>query len=542
MIKALMMRPGSAFYRCLILLRAEFQKNICSFLFPLPFFAPLFIYCRAAGAIPVELGEAGAWAFLFTAAVLAMVYGLQCFSSESDRRTMDFLLCRPLSLYCIIAVKYVLSLLFFLGWLAAFSALLRFNLEKLPLVEGMGPEWILLVFLSIHGMSFFAGLLAKGLERFFAVFCMTGLMCLACYNIWKLSFDLAKANFYWHDIPPRIYGFIRHDILICLGLLSLATPLAGALWFLRGRVKIRMFKPARYLMGAWTGAYLLLFFATYLFSPILWPDENGKYGDWHKKAGIVLVSGNGADLRGESGERDRIYITRMHGKGRELYCGGRIDYPRFSPDGKYLVFSEDGILKLMRIHDRKTAALCRGDIADWSRDGRQIIFARRIGPKGLSRIYLYDLSGKKWKPAAEMELGISGLAWDSAGNRIYLAGYFHELMCLDLKTQKLRNYYFLEEETPRMNLGVLHPTVVLNTAENMFWVGVIYGRKLRFYSVDCGSGAVRLEEDQMDIRIQTGAPLLLHPDFSTFIYPRIDGTFVYQGTTFSGRKHHKQDR
>ena len=78
----------------LCLVEKEFRQNLWIYLGPLLAFTPLAVL-RIAGSVPLALGTGASLALLVAAAVMAIVFGLQSFGAESDRRTLDFLLARP---------------------------------------------------------------------------------------------------------------------------------------------------------------------------------------------------------------------------------------------------------------------------------------------------------------------------------------------------------------------------------------------------------------------------------------------------------------
>ena len=530
-------------YKALVFLGSEFRRNLISFLLPLPVFLFAAVYMRLTGANGAQLGTTGIWGYLVFFAILAMVYGLQCFSSEADRKTLDFILSRPISPFMILTVKYLSSIAVFLGWLAAAIPLLKPDLKKLPLMPGMGQEWILLIFLVIHGMSFFAGLLAKGLERFFVVSFLSALMGWLCYHIWNMAFSLMSSNYYWFDIPPRLHDFVARGIPLYLACLSLAAPLVGTLWFLRSRTRPWQYKPIRRLAGVWAATYIMVLLAQRLFSPPVWPDINAVCGDWHEKGGIVLVSAvkTGKKTQENAGgpkrQNSRLSIGPLGGRQKTYYTGVNIKKPRFSPGGDMVVFSEDGQLRLLKIRERKVVKLGPGDIASWSHDGKRLIFAHIIGRNGLSRIYELNLENYQKVQVTEEEFNLADLAWDSINHKLYMVGYLHTISCLDLDT--MRKYNFKADEAlNKVVLGVVNPSTVLSMEDGRLFIGVIYARKLQIFALDLKTGDITLTEDKLDIRLQTGAPLLIHNKFKAFIWPRIDGSFEYQGTYFYAVKEH----
>jgi ABC-type transport system involved in multi-copper enzyme maturation permease subunit len=520
---------------------AELKRNLLVFLLPTPFFIGLKIYQSCNGTH--SLGLYGTWTMLIMAAIFAMTYGLQCFSNETDKRTLDFILTRPLSPYLIISVKYGLSLLFLLGWFTIFTGAAPLSLNLLPLVEGMGLTWILLILLMIHSISFFSGLLARGLERLFVITVLTGLLAGICYYFWSSCFSLIKANVYWFDILPVQLYFIKVVIPTYLALLCLATPFTGTVWYLRSRIPIWHFNPAKWLFGFWLASYGVVLVCLWLLAPPVWPDETTFYGDWHDRGGIVLsgplkIVGEDSIHKIDNNQVTTcdISLSQLGRKSHRIYMGQNIIKPHFSPDGAKLVFTEQRQLKILDLKTRRRTLIGPGDIAAWSADSRKLICARHIGKEDLSKLFIYDLDTKTVHPIGH-NLPVSAFAWDSARDTIYYLGYKTEVSSFNLITKQIKSFTTkFDREKPLNYYGIIIPNMLfVPETGNIVW-GHVCEDELRIYELDPQSGGITLAENLVSPRMKNAAPVLINPNYQAFIWQRQDGSFVYQATRYAGRE------
>ncbi|NLG85015.1 MAG: hypothetical protein GX493_10515 [Firmicutes bacterium] len=520
--------------RLIAVIRTELAGSGISYLFPLPFYLGLLLYLRISGLSTLGVKAGGLWGLLVAAGLLAMVYGLQSFAKEADRKTLDFTLSRPVPVCGLVLGKYLLSLAVLLGWTFLFAPLLRFDLTELGLSKGMGPEWILLFLLSVHAMSFLAGIISRGLERFFLVIVLSGVMGSLCYFLWKAAFDLMTANYYWFDIPPVLLGAVSRGVPYYLGFLSIVPPVALVLWHLAGRPRPWTFPPLRRTFTAWGLTGLLLGLLYLVFSPPLWPDRTAVAGDWRGDRIVYVTKGVPSDkevlIVGKGlKEAGTLKIARLWGRTRAVYTGVNLAKPRFSPDGRLVAFVEDGWIKVIGLRDRQVTTIGRGDAAAWSHDGRRLVIARRVGKRGLSRLFLAEIGGRrKPVPLTEKTFNLADLAWDSRAGKLYLVGFFKDLSCLDLETGAVTSFSFPKGDEPSIYLGVIEPATVLDAQGGRLYLGLIDRYRLQLYALDLRAGSLDLVEEKVDRRLQTGAPLLLQPSAKAAILLRIDGSFAYQ--------------
>ncbi len=525
----------------IIYLKFELQKNRLAFLAPLPFLLALLLYNFVFKQNFSHYGVTGLWILLIFFTILALLYGMQCFSGEADRRTLDFLLTKPLSPYLIIGVKYFTSLIIFLFWWYLAQQIIPIDLTPLPLATGMSLDWIFLIFLIVHAMSLFAGLLTKGLERIAAVFLLTIGIAWLSYQSWFKVFQLIDLGFYWEDIPPRLLYFLTNILPFCLTIFALALPLTGAVWHLKSRIKLWRFKPFLYLSGVWGGFWVILLGLQYFFSPYLAPAPTAKTGDWHDKTGVILAGPLDSSYEFRMMRQpipSQLTISTPHHSAHVLYRGIGLSNPRISPNGRMVVFTEKDQLRILDLNTQQLTKLGTGWLAAWSHDNQALMIA--IGnPKKSSRLIQLDLRTKR-KTIIKEQLPLNSFAWDSKHQQVYL---FHqkELSRLDLHTSSLE-VLKASSEIKFDNFLTAPPTVIFDHEANCLLMAQLFQQEIHVFRIDLTTHAVSLSELKTDFRLKSGAPVLLSSDGMNLLCPRIDGGYIYGSTYYSfGKKHHHEE-
>lgn len=528
-------------FNSLLLTGNELKRNVIAWLALLPVLLGTIWWSSRYDWEPISLNITGTWLYLLTGIILIMVYGLQSFSNEADRKTLDFILTKPISLYSIVITKYLTGQILFWGWFCAFNFFLKPNLTLLTLPKGIGPEWILLVILIVHAVSFFSGLLARGLERFFVITVMTLIMGFGAYYLWHKIFILITANFLWFDIPPQLLFFLEKLFPYYLTALGLLAPIIGVIWYLKSRIQLWRFKPAIRLFGIWMLTLLIIQLAGFLFSPPVWPDRNAKSGDWFEKSGIVLTGVKNERSGSKSTPQSYLNFNRFGQKPQVIYTGIGTDLkkPRFSPDGKRIVFSENGRLKILDLVKKKSTEIGEGEVATWADDGMRLIAGKKVGPKGLSLLYLIDLKNKKTSQLTSQRLDITDLVWDSERERLYILGFTDQLKLMNLTDNSVKELPFPENEKPKY-FGVIKPSIRFQNKDHLIFIGQVFAQTIKVYILNLENESIYLSEEKSDFRILTNGPLLFNQDGTAYLWPRIDGGFVYQANYYE-RGHHEHN-
>lgn len=518
----------------------ELKRLFIPWLAPLPVLIGTVWYSSKLGWEPVSLNSTGTWLYILAGIILIMVYGLQSFSSEADRKTLDFILTKPVSQYSIIFAKYFTGLFIFCCWWHIFAFFSTPNLSLLNLPQGFSNEWLILLLLIIHAVSFFSGLLARGLERFFVISVMALTMGSMSYYLWNKLFTLVSANFLWFDIPPRLLSFLEKLLPYYLTFLSLLAPFIGVIWILKSKTRLWRFKPALGLVGIWSLSFGTVIIAYYLFSPQVWPDRNARFGDWSPKDDIVLIGINEIANSQANAHQSYLSLNRLGRKPHLIYTGNDLKNPRFAPDGSRIVFSENGRLHIYVPAKKAVFDIGEGNVATWDKVGEKLIAAKQISNQGLSRLYLIDLINNQTQELTSDPIKVTDLIWDSDTNQLYIWDFTNRLNRMNLKDKIIKELKFPEKEQPHF-FGVVKPNIRFQKEDRLIFIGQVFDRTVKVWVLNMDNEVIWLSEEKSDFRILTNGPLLLNQESTAYLWPRIDGGFVYQSTYYDRNHDHEHD-
>ncbi|NLW48642.1 MAG: hypothetical protein GXY86_15110 [Firmicutes bacterium] len=518
-----------------LLTRNELKRYFISWLAPLPILIGAVWYSASLGWEPLKLNLTGTWLYLITALILIMVYGLQSFSNEADRKTLDFILTKPISPYSIIFTKYFTGLIIFWGWWWAFGLFLAPDISLLNLPHGVGIQWIVLILFTVHGVSLLSGLLAKGLERFFVISLMTLTMGSGAYFIWYRIFSLVSLNYLWFDVPPQLLSLLEKKLPYYLTFLCLLAPLVGVVWSLKRKLQFWRFKPALGLIGIWLLTFSMVAIAYNIFTPPVWPDPNAQSGDWSLENQFAIV---GTATHSEA-TTDRSYLSlaRLGQKPRLIYTGTKLQNPRFAPNGKSMVFSENGRLKIYDLVRKTFTDIGEGPVATWDETGTRLIAAQTIDSEGLSHLNLIDLTNNQTQQLTSAAIKVADLIWDSQKDHLYIWGFSGELNRMDLKAKTTQLLPFPEKDQPQF-FGIVKPNIRFQRENRLIFISQVFDRTVKIWILNMDDEVIRLTETKSDFRILTNGPLFFNQDGTAYLWPRIDGGFVYQSTYYDPNHDH----
>lgn len=501
------------------LLRSEIHQNKLIYLLPLPFFLILFVRLLIVGQTYAP-GTRASTAMLVAGAILAIVYGQQAFAAESDRKTLDFLLSRPVSAALLTAVKYLTNMGVYLGWLALSASCLRLDLSRLPVADASASAWVVFCLLTLAGMSFLAGLLTRGAERLLATVLLAGGFAGACYALWNRVLALAAARFFWTDVPPHVYGLIAIGLPMILLICVLLTPPVVAQWLLRGRTAMLRYRPLWRLLIVWGTLLLVVEGARATLGPSVWPlpheFADGGTGDWHPRVGVVVA---GPAI---GGRVDDLAVARLGGRARVIYRGRRLHSPRWAPDGKAVAFVEDGWIKVLR--GRQVVRIARGNYPSWAADGESLVYAETAGRDYKARaIWRASIRAGTRERIWERETKPLGLVWDSVRARLFIFDRDGTLREIDLRQ---RTETSMPIPTP-VQIIMQNPWGTLGPDGDLY-LSVSYGREAHLFIYCPGEGEVKAFDD-VSGRVSPVLPVFISPAERGYLWPRTDRAYEYRG-------------
>ncbi|HOP74012.1 MAG TPA: hypothetical protein PLC07_03025 [Bacillota bacterium] len=477
--------------------------------------------------------------------ILAMIYGLLAFSGEQDHKTLDFVISRPIPPSLILGTKYGISCLILFGWYFLFQYLFPLHWDLLPLPKGMSVHWLTLLVFVIHAISLLAGLISKGLERFFMVIVTTSGMAYLSYFIWDHLFQLLTANYYWYDIPPILMKTVTIWIPVFLTIMSLLIPLTAAMWLLRNRLPISQFKLGQFTIAIWFIVLIGLGLFKSVFAPVLHPVPTAKYGDWHESSGIIIAKAVSSNYQFHRIPDDQqipcqLLLSKPNRKPKIIYQGNNLMYPRFSPDGQWVVFSEADELKIVHLKSGRVTTIGPGRIGTWADDSQRIIFNRLIGPNGLSLLYEYHCNNRALQPLTSQKFQIADLLWNTVQNELLIVDFDQSLHHFNLSDNTLSNTTPFEDiDKMHVIFGITRPLVRMTSDMKHLFFAYILQDSLKIYLYDLQKREFNFSQEITNFRLKPDAPILLKPDFTALLWPRIDGGFTYEGTKYYIDREHQ---
>ncbi len=498
----------------------ECRQNRLVYILPLPFWVSLAIYNHLAAG-PLALGPRTSMAILAGGAILAMVYGQQAFAGEADRRTLDFLLTKPVSPAVLAAVKYALNLGSFMIWTTLFARGLKLDLSPLSIPAGAASGWVFFGLSTLAGMSYLAGILTRGAERLLTAVLLTGGLGAACYGLWNQALTWAAARFFWPDIPPQVNFLITAVLPAALTIGVLLWPPVIVLWLLRSRAPLRSFKPAWRLVLAW-GILVFLIEGTWIMlGPAVWPlprdFKDGGTGDWHPRAGIVLAGPLSAD------RVNYLAVARLGGRARPIYKGAKVYAPRWSPDGRSIAFVDDGWIKILR--GKTVVRVAKGEFPYWSADGQSLAFAEMGEGKTARSIWRIVPGTRRKEILWDGATRPLGLAWDSERGRLYLFDRGGSMLDIDLAGRKTVS---IRLDKP-VKLSMQNPWGVIGQ-DGFLYLAVSYEREAHVFKYKPGMEKPA-PVDACAGRVSPAFNVIVSPADAGYLWPRIDRAFEYRGFT-----------
>jgi hypothetical protein len=446
----------------LALFKKEFRQNSLIFGIPFAFLLIVWYYnSLSPDWLPQE------WVEIISVAIpvaLAGAYGLQAFDLEINSQTRDFLLTRPVGASQIIGAKYLGGLSVLLVFILLWLSVLQPKSIVLPDVFDLESLWltsfIIFVF-TIYDSSFAIGLIVKGPKKLLAAL-IVGFLC-AGWIFWGWT-EFVTSLFF---IPWFFQHFILATGLVVI--FSLATVygitrffMEVTRWVLSKLVYEDYFKKLWVCILSFLCLPLLFFGVNRIIQPAIKPFNSMaasffKLDDWFVAVkGSKQPNGNRFALIDGTGQ---IGLARAGQKPKIIYAAQaakpKITALTWSPDGRLLAFSDQGVIKFYELASGKVREVSKGSFSFWSVDNTQLLVGKITDtqPMTLESIEVpshtiefskYDLKSHSvfyWVQFKNMIA--SSFAWDSPRNQLLALDRSWSLKLISLEQSQVRSIDFL---------------------------------------------------------------------------------------------------
>ena len=141
----------------------------------------------------------------------------------------------------------------------------------------------------------------------------------------------------------------------------------------------------------------------------------------------------------QDGRPGRFYVIRpIGGKARPLAPWGVEGRPSWSPNGRKLLFSAAGRVRIMDVYTRRTRRVTNGRSPVWSPNGRWIAF---VGNSDLKRgigIYAIHPDGTGLRRLTHDDWGEGSLTWSPSGRQLAFVGPRTDVYVIHLAARRTR--------------------------------------------------------------------------------------------------------
>jgi hypothetical protein len=479
-----------------ILFKKELNQNAVIFTVPYLFLLLIMIMNHQNTAwLPSQ------WAELLAVSLplaMAGAYGLQAFDLEENGRTKDFLITKPLTLQQIVWAKYASGFLVLLPLTVLWIAALLPQSMVAPNLDNVNSFWLtlfLMITVILYSASFFSGILIKGPIKLLAGI-VIGISAIGWSGlVWC---EGLTTLFYaqWDRFPGLALTLTYLFSLLLIGFL-LKILISLIFQILKNTMSFKNdLRPIILTLTTLILLPLLLWSGNAMNRPAICAFDNLAHSissaeEWFiSLEGMRQPSGNLValtDARGRLGiagpyqKPKVVYVstgiaTNVHACSQvqkemkkqlsTLNCTLSTDFnPKplqnitWSPNGRFITFSDHDQLKLYSLATKKTKELGNGAFALWSRDSRQMLLGKitadsttpdSASPTDLRRITLsrLNLSTGAASSVGEVRSNALTMAWDSQHNLLFSVNPNGFLTILNLATGKFGQTGLLPAKRP----------------------------------------------------------------------------------------------
>ncbi|NLG85014.1 MAG: ABC transporter permease subunit [Firmicutes bacterium] len=435
-----------------VLAQKETRQNAVLFAVPAAIFAALvFIDLLHAPGIP------GRYVDLLATALpvaLAAAFGLQAFDAEENAQTKDFLLTKPVSPGQVVAVKYLVGLIALLAISVLGEIFLLPEAVRPPSLADYSTLWFysyLFLVLVVHVACFAVAAYVKGPRKV-----LYGALFAVLAAGWFLTgfFGLLTALYHSFGDPGLWWSWAGIGLGMLLLLYLMAFFLKIATWSIHG------------VPAAWVRRSLLLFVAGLVFFPVglqaaacsrqpaIRPFASlfrTFFGGEEWFVGTTAVKCPGKDLYALADDHGRLAIAVKGGRPELVYAGKKgesspqggkneeygssLSSLAFSPDGRWLTFVEDEIVKAYDTQKKELVPVLQGDLAVWATDPKRMLVLRKEKNGNTYHLSVADFNRRVGIDLGAFDLAGLAVGWDAARERRLLLGP-EGLLLFSLETKR----------------------------------------------------------------------------------------------------------
>ena len=421
----------------LVLAKKEIRQNVALFAVPAAIFAILVLVdLLHAPGIP------GRYLDLLATALpvaLAAAFGLQAFDAEENSQTKDFLLTKPISPWRIVAAKYLVGLIALLALSVFGEAFLLPEAVRPPSLADYSTLWFYsycFLVLVVHGACFAVAAYVKGPRKvlYGALFAT-----LAAGWFFTGFFAFLTSLYYFFGDPGPVWSWAGVALGTALSIYLITFLLKAADWALRGVPPAWIRRSLLFFVAGLVLFPLCLSAAAYAGRPAIRPFSSlfsTFFGGEEWFAAVTAVKRPGEDLYALADAHGRLATAAKGGRPKLVYAGEKGTSPgeggrggesplsslAWSPDGRWITFSEGGIVKAYDIIEKKIVPILRGELAVWSTDPNRMMVLKKEGDGNTYRLSLADFRRRVGINLGAFDLAGLAVGWDAERDRLLILG------------------------------------------------------------------------------------------------------------------------
>lgn len=419
------------------LVKKEFKQNALIFIIPyLILVAIIILNLRNGDWLNPN------WAEIFTICLpfaMAGAYGLQAFDLEVSGQTKDFLLTKPLTINSIIWSKFFCGLAVWLPFAFIWVALIYPQSFIKPDLNNINSFWLasfIMMVLTLYAASFLTGILVKGPIKLLVAILIGGIALGWTLFAWS---EFLTLIFYLQIERFQLLALIFYYLFIIFLSLLIIRITVSIIFGIFKNIEIKdnlkqVLLPVLILIIL----PLLIIPFNYYNRPVICSFDNlltsiFKQSDWFiAMKGINQPSG---DLFAFSDDQGRLAIGKLYEKPEVVYVSNSdgeesLNNLCWSPNGKYISFSDNHRIKIYLLKNKKTIDFIDGDISFWSHDSKEIMIGKvlesetQLSETGgevqrqVINLRVYDLYNRVGRVIGNFTTTGFSLGWDSKNSNL----------------------------------------------------------------------------------------------------------------------------